>query len=61
MLGIEMMRPGINEHLSCLSAVALTWLCIAFQYDHPNQVAVIFIDEVLLVTSILLSIIDKHL
>jgi hypothetical protein len=61
MLGIEMTRPGINEHLSCLSAVAITRLRVAFQYNRPDQVAVIFIDEILLVTSILLSMIDKHL
>jgi hypothetical protein len=61
MLGIEKMSPRINEHLSCLSAVALTELRVAFQYNRPNQVAVIFIDEILFVTSILLSVIDKHL
>jgi hypothetical protein len=32
-----------------------------FRYNQTNQVAVIFIDEVSLVTSILLSMIDKHL
>jgi hypothetical protein len=40
---------------------ALTRLGVAFQYNCPDQVAVIFIDEVFLVTSILLSMIDKHL
>jgi hypothetical protein len=52
MLGIEMTCPEINEHLPCLSPVALTWLRVAFRYDCPDQVAVIFLDEVLLVTSI---------
>jgi hypothetical protein len=32
-----------------------------FRRNQTNQVAVIFIDEVSLVTSILLSMIDKHL
>jgi hypothetical protein len=59
MFGIEMTCPGINLHLLCLSPVSLTWLHVAFQYIHPNQVAVIIIDKVLLfVTSILLSMID---
>jgi hypothetical protein len=30
MLGIEMMRTRINEHLACLSPVALTWYHVAF-------------------------------
>ena len=46
MLGIDMTRPGINEHLPRLSPNALARLCVAFQYDRPDQVAVIFLDEV---------------
>jgi hypothetical protein len=61
MLGIDMTRPGINEHLPCLSPNALARLRVAFRYDRPDQVAVIFLDEVSLVTPILLSMIDKRL
>jgi hypothetical protein len=61
MLGIDMTRPGINEHLPRLSPNALARLRVAFRYDRPDQVAVIFLDEVSLVTPILLSMIDKRL
>ena len=61
MLGIDMTHPGINEHLPRLSPVALARLRVAFRYDRPDQVAVIFLDEVSLVTPILLSMIDKRL
>ncbi len=61
MLGIDMTRPGINEHLPRLSPKALARLRVAFQYDRPDQVAVIFLDEVSLVTTILLCLIDKRL
>ncbi len=61
MLGIDMTRPGINEHLPRLSPNALARLCVAFRYDRPDQVAVIFLDEVSLVTPILLSMIYKRL
>jgi hypothetical protein len=61
LLGIPMTAPASNISLSHLSQNSITSLWVAFRYGRPDLSAMLFIDEVSLLTSIMISMIDKRL
>ena len=56
-----MTAPATNISLTNLSRNSITKLQVAFRYGRPDQSAMIVIDEVSLLTSIMISMIDKRL
>ena len=61
MLGIPIRAPALNIQLSLLSHNSIASLCLTFRYGRSDQTAVLLVDEVSLVTSILLSMMNKQL
>jgi hypothetical protein len=61
LLGIPMTAPSSNISLSNLSQNSITSLRVAFRYGRTDQSAILFIYEVSLLTSIMISMIDKSL
>ena len=56
-----MTAPAVNFSLTHLSHNSISSLCLTFRYGRSDQTSVLFIDEVSMVTSILLSMINKRL
>jgi hypothetical protein len=61
LFGVPMTAPAVNFSLTHLSHNSISSLCLTFRYGRSDQTSVLFIDEVSMVTSILLSMINKRL
>ena len=59
--GVPMTAPAVIFSLSNLSHNSIASLRLSFRYGRSDQNSVLFIDEVSMVTSILLSMINKRL